>query len=378
MSVTVCVGANTYGYNDGGGHVWEYLNWALGLRAAGATVLWLERVPEGSAPEDVRANGAAIRGALEPYGLGDSVVLASDGSEPLPPSALDGCAPAEAAAGADLLLNFGYGAPPAVPAVRRTALVDVDPGLLQIWASRGWVEIGGYDVYFTTGETVGSRSARFPDLGLEWHHAPPCVALDWWRPQAAPADAPLTTVSNWSTYDEWMENGNGEWYSNDKKAGFEPFLELPRLTPRELELALSLAPDEDDERSVLAAHGWRVRSAESVAATPWDYQEYIASSAGEFSCAKPSCTRLANAWVSNRTLCYLASGKPAVVQHTGPSALVPDKGGMFRFTTLEEAAAALEEVDADYERQSALARRLVEERFDAARLCARLLERALP
>jgi glycosyltransferase involved in cell wall biosynthesis len=120
-----------------------------------------------------------------------------------------------------------------------------------------------------------------------------------------------------------------------------------------------------------------VRSAESVAATPSDYQEYIASSAGEFSCAKPSCTRLANAWVSNRTLCYLASGKPAVVQDTGPSELLPDDGAVFRFTTIDEAAAALEAVDSDYERHSALARRLAEERFDATVVCGRLLERAL-
>jgi hypothetical protein len=376
MSVTVCIVANTYGYTDGGGHVWEYLNWALGCRATGAEVLWLERVPEGSPPETVRANAGALRSALEPYGFGDRVVLVSDGGEPLPPAALDGCASADDAAGADLLLNFGYGAPPTVPDIGRTALVDIDPGLLQIWASRGWVEIGGYDVYFTTGETVGTPRARFPDLGLVWQYTPSCVALDWWRPRPAADDAPLTTISNWSTYDEWLDDGD-EWYSNDKKAGFEPFLELPRRSPRPLELALSLAPDEDDERAVLAGHGWRVRSAETVASKPWEYQEYIASSGGEFSCAKPSCMRLANAWVSNRTLCYLASARPAVVQDTGPSELLPDEGGLFRFTNVDEAAAALETVDADYERQSMLARRLAEERFDAARVCSRLLERAV-
>ena len=89
---------------------------------------------------------------------------------------------------------------------------------------------------------------------------------------------------------------------------------------------------------------------------PWDYQRYVQASQGEFSCAKPSCVRLQNAWVSDRTLCYLASGKPAVVQHTGASRFLPDAEGLFRFRTLEEAAHALSAAQSDYERHGRLAR----------------------
>ena len=84
-----------------------------------------------------------------------------------------------------------------------------------------------------------------------------------------------------------------------------------------------------------------------------------------------------NAWISDRTLCYLASGKPAVVQHTGPSRFLPDAAGLFRFHTPEEAAHCLESAAADYERHCRFARTLAEEHFDARRVVHRVLELAL-
>ena len=81
--------------------------------------------------------------------------------------------------------------------------------------------------------------------------------------------------------------------------------------------------------------------------------------------------------MSDRSLCYLASGKPVVVQHTGPSAFLPDGEGMFRFKTLEEAAQAIEAINGDYQRQCRIARSLAEEYFDAEQILTGMLERAL-
>ena len=88
---------------------------------------------------------------------------------------------------------------------------------------------------------------------------------------------------------------------------------------------------------------------------------------------KPSCVRLQNAWVSDRTLCYLASGKPAVVQHTGPSKILPDDEGMCRFRTPREALDCLRRVEAEYERHARAARSIVDEHFDARRVVSRLV-----
>jgi hypothetical protein len=375
MSV-VCLCANTLYYPKGGGHLWVYLNWALGLRALGCQVVWLEVANPGVAEPAQRACLAALKYRLGHYGLGDHVALCSGAGRPLPGGLTQECLDLEAATGADLLLNMAYDIPPAVVRrFRRSALLDIDPGLLQLWMSDGDVRVAPHDVYFTIGETVGQPGSRFPDAGLNWQYTPPCVALEWWSPSRAAPDAPFTTVSHWDTHDQWVRDGDSH-YLNDKRDGFLPFLDLPRHTTEPLELALCLATEEDEPR-MLRQKGWRVRDAHAVASTPWDYQRYLQSSRGEFSCVKPSCVRLQNAWVSDRTICYLASGKPAVVQHTGPSRFLPDAAGLFRFRDVAEAAHCLDQVAADYEHQCRLARALAAEFFDARKIAARVLERAL-
>jgi hypothetical protein len=380
MSVTVCLFANTISYPEAGGHLWVYLNWALGLRALGCRLVWMEGVggPPGTPASALQAQVAGLKQRLERYGLAEAVALWSWSNEPLPPAATHRCRGLETAATADLLLNFEYFLPRAVVGrFKRSALVDIDPGLLQGWISQGCLDCARHDVYFTTGETVGQPGTNIPDVGLTWHYTPPCVALDWWPSRPAADDAPFTTVSQWYA-EEWVEEA-GETYRNDKRSGFLPFLDLPRHTREPLELALCLGDGDEDERTELCQRGWGVRESGAVASTPWDYQRYIQASRGEFSCAKPSTStvRMQNAWISDRTLCYLASGKPAVVQHTGPSRFLPDSAGLFRFHTLEEAANYLDIAAADYQRQSRLARALAEEYFDARKVAARVLERVL-
>ena len=124
-------------------------------------------------------------------------------------------------------------------------------------------------------------------------------------------------------------------------------------------------------------HGWRIRHSREVARTPEMYRSFIQGARGEFSCAKPSCMKFQNAWISDRTLCYLASGKPVVVQDTGPSTFLPNGEGVFRFSTLEEAADALAAVNADYERHCRAAREIAEAYFDARQVLERILNFAL-
>ena len=114
-----------------------------------------------------------------------------------------------------------------------------------------------------------------------------------------------------------------------------------------------------------------------VASSPERYQAYIQGSRGEWSCAKPVFVKLQSAWVSDRTVCYLASGKPAVVQHTGPSAYLPHGEGMFRFSTLDEAAAALDAINTDYPRHCRAAREIATAYFDAKQVLAQVLSEAL-
>jgi hypothetical protein len=243
--------------------------------------------------------------------------------------------------------------------------------------SEGSLSVPQHDLYFTIGETVGQPGAQFPDVGLKWHYTPPPVYLPEWPPVQADAMAPYTTVSHWwDGTGGWVEV-QGELRNNEKRTAFLDYLDLPSRTSTRLELALGLAPSDEEESRLLEERGWKIRHAWTVSSEPELYRAYIQQSRGEFSVVKPSCVWLSNAWISDRTLCYLASAKPAVIQHTGPSRFLPDSEGLLRFRTLEEAARALSAVEADYERHCRLARELAEEHFDAQKVVGRVLERAL-
>jgi len=376
MSITVCIApVRTLEYPEGGGHLWEYLNWALGLRAIGCNVIWLEAVAANSPLAEVQVNVSALKLRLERYDLANCLALySSDEITPLDAAAME-CMDVDAAARADLLLEFRYDTPlHVVKRFRRSALLDIDPGLSQAWISKGRINLTPHDVYFTTGETVGRRGTQIPDLGLNWIYTSPCVALDWWPVREATADAPFTTVAHWYA-GGWLED-DAHAHLDDKRSGFLPFLDMPELIDHPFQLALDLLP-EDEQRIALEGRGWSVVDAHSVAATPWNYQRYIQDSCGEFSCAKPACLKLENAWLSNRTLCYLASGKPAVVQHTGTSRFLPDDSGLFRFRSLQEATRCVKQIVADYESQCKFARSLAQDYFDATQVTGVLLEKAL-
>src|SRR5881398_961880 len=213
------------------------------------------------------------------------------------------------------------------------------------------------------------RRRRFPTAacgGTTRHRR--CSCPNGLRPRRSPA--PRTR--------QWPTGGAGQcaWAASRSAE-----IRLPhswstrtcRLTPR----SPSSRRSASGASSRRGARGWSLRDAWDVSATPEQYRAYIQRSRGEFSCAKPTYVKLATGWVSDRTACYLASGKPAVVQHTGPSRFLPDADGLFRFRNMDEAARALAQVESDYERHCRLARALAEEYFDARRVVGRMLEQAL-
>jgi hypothetical protein len=215
-------------------------------------------------------------------------------------------------------------------------------------------------------------------------HIRPPVCLECWPYAADAGGEAFTTVSSWwgggtPGEESWVTDGKEVSFDNNKRASFLEFADLPRRTSQVLELALYLSESDLDvkDRQFLEDRGWRVRHSRDVARTPEGYHSYVRGSRGEFSCAKPSCMHFQNAWVSDRTLCYLASGKPVVVQDTGPSSYLPNGEGLFRFSTMDEAAEALASVNAAYERHCRAAREIAEAYFDARSVLERVLNVAL-
>ena len=376
MSISVCLRpTKTLDYLHGGGHVSFFLNWAGGLQSVGCRIIWLEEVPTNLSLTEVRSAVATLKSYLQPYGLDKTLALCSGDGEDLSDELLGDCLDLQAATETDLLLNMRYDVRQSVVnRFRRTALIDIDPGLLQLWASKGRINLARHDSYLTIGETVGQPDALFPDCGVRWHYTPPPVFLPAWPPAKADPSAPYTTVSQW--WGEYLELGD-DYFDNSKRVSFLDYVDLPSRTPVRLELALCMGRSEHEERKLLESKGWKIRDAWNEIPTPEQYRTYLQQSRGEFSCAKRSCMRLQNAWISERTLCYLATGKPAIVQHTGPSRFLPDNEGLLRFRSLEEAASLLDLAESDYERHSLAARALAEEYFDAQKVAARVLEVAL-
>src|SRR5260370_19748782 len=373
MATIVISAYDVVNYPEGGGHFWVYLQYVLGLRLLGYDVYWLEAFRTKGRAEQEAAALATFRARMQQYGLDSKCILyVAHGKEPSPEAPTEYLNMRRVEAEAifshpDLLLNFHYAISSGLLRYfRRTALLDIDPGLLQFWISRGQLSVPRHDFYFTIGETVGRPAAGLPDCGLPWIHFRPPVCLERWPYIFNPESSAFTTISNWDSSD-WVVDGD-EAYENTKRVAFLEFIELPRLPSQSLELALFLRTERDmAEWKDMEERGWRIRHSREVAGTPETYQAYIQASRGEFSCAKRSYVRFQNAWISDRTICYLASGKPVVVQNTGISSFLPIGEGMFRFSTAEVAAGALASVTATYERHCRAARRIAETYFDAKR-----------
>jgi hypothetical protein len=380
MATVVICTHNVLGASEWGGHLWVYLQYIESLRRLGCEVYWMEDLDsEKDKRKDANAVSKLAR-KLDVFGISDKLVIFRQIAHPSSgPSEIEFLSTtqkegARIFAQADLLLNFCYGINGEILSrFRRTALVDIDPALLQFWMSTGQLVVQPHDLYFTTGETVGVAGSLIPDCGLPWRRIRPPICLDHWPYAGVACSEAFTTVSNWTGWDWLLEDG--VLIENTKRVAFLPFKELPRHTPQPLELALWIL--DDQERRLMEDYGWRIRNSGEVTSTPERYRSYIQQSRGEFSCAKPSCMKWQNAWVSDRTLCYLASGRPVVVQDTGPSAVLPNGLGMFRFSTIEEAVQALALVNEDYPRHRRAARELAESFFDGRRILARLLDEAL-
>jgi hypothetical protein len=198
------------------------------------------------------------------------------------------------------------------------------------------------------------------------------VVLDWWPPPADDfAASPFTTVSNWEQTGKDIE-WRGRRYRWSKHAEFQRFIQVPKVVDRRLELALAL--DDEDTIAMLEAAGWCVVPAGPLSKDVDRYRDYIRSSAAEFSVAKAQYTRLRSGWFSDRTACYLAAGRPAVVQDTG--FVLPVGEGLFAFGTIEEAVQGIEAIEADYARHSRAAGDLAREHFDAETVLTRMLAAA--
>ncbi len=358
-----------------GGVTWCSLMYLLGLRALGHDVFYVEDTGEcvydpvaNTRSVDPAYGTGYIDAALRPYGLGDRWTFVNyDGTyHGAPRERL-----AAFAREADLFINLSGGSwfwRDEYAAIPRKIFIDSDPAFTQLAIAKQdpWYVafFRGFDRLFTFGANIGTLACDVPTTGLTWHKTWQPVVIDEWHTATPPAHDCFTAVMSW-TIESFTDIGG------NKDAEFLKVIDLPARTAQRFELAVN------GPQQLLRRHGWATVDAMQVSRTPAGYRQFIQASRGEFGVAKHTYVTTRSGWFSDRTECYLAAGRPAVVQDTGWSAHLPSGTGLLAFTTPEDAVEALARVNADYAAHALRAAEIAREHFDARTVLTSLIERSM-
>lgn len=366
-----------------GGEAWIALSWTMGLLRLGCDVHFVEQIDPGSCVDaegnpaefERSANLEHFHAVFGEFGLADRATLVCGSGERT--SGLEFRRLLDLADSCDLLVNYSghLELDPLMRRIGRKAYVDGDPGFTQFWHAQGHTgaRLEGHDLYFTVGENIGRPGCPIPTEGLDWRPVRQPVVLDEWP--ATPSDDParFTTIGSWRGPYGPVEH-DGRTYGL-KVHEFRKLIDLPSRAPLTFELALDIHPGDDRDRDALLAHQWRLVEPRKVAPDPSSFRHYLQTSGGEFSVAQGVYVKTRSGWFSDRTVRYLASGKPALVQDTGFGKRLFDEG-LVTFTGLDDAAEGARRIHDAYDDHAEAARAFAREHFDSEIVLARFLERA--
>ena len=368
MALRILLSGTLAGVPGQGGATWAILQYALGFRKLGHKVAFVEPV-DAATPEVV----AYFSRVADEFGLDAALVVA--GTHETVGSSYKQVF--EAARAADVLVNVsGVLREEALLEAPVRVYLDVDPAFNQLCHEDG-IEVGldGHTHFVTVGQALGQPDCDVPTLGRDWIPTVPPVVLERWpRADRIEHDA-LTTVGNWRGYGSIERNGT---HYGQKAHSLRNFLDLPAMTGERFELALAIDPGETRDLEALEAHGWGLLDPVREAGTPHDYASFVRGSKGEFGISKSGYVVSRSGWFSDRSACYLASGRPVIAQETGFSRFLPTGQGLFAFESAEDVVPAIDELRRDYKRHAAAARAIAEEHFDSDLVLTRLLERVWP
>ena len=261
----------------------------------------------------------------------------------------------------------------------RILYVESDPGVEQIKIDKGVKStidyLSRHHALFTFGENVGKKNFPVPTHGFKWLPTRQPVVTDFWKTnRGAGSPAVFTSVANWSTSGQKDITWRGKKYLWSKSREFLRFVSAPKKARETFELATNMKEPKTQAR--FERNGWRwFRRGKSVSMY-WLYRDYIQRSKGEVSVAKDQYVRLNTGWFSDRSVCYLAAGRPVIIQETGFTRHYGGDAGLLAFRSLEEIVDAVKRINRDYSKHSRAARALAREFFEAKKVLKSLLDRA--
>jgi hypothetical protein len=374
MKKVIVTSAWGAGYPEGGGMQWLNLHYLAGLRALGVEAFWLDILnpPKPGATRTVGEMVNGFRAQCERFDLGEHWAVLYDGKEVFGMTERSLVA---LCSDCDLLINLCGALKPEelLRRIKRRAYFDLDPGFTQIWAQEWDMDLSKHNLFFTIGLNLNGPDFVPPRRdGLDWQTFLPPIALEYWPAQTDAPARPFTTIGQWRGQEAvWQEE-----YYGPKREEFLKFVELPRKTPQPIELGLLIHESEEEDLAALRGNGWSLTNPHETAAGLDGFRSYIQQSRAEFSVAKGGYIKSRSGWFSDRSVCYLASGRPVLVQDSGFRRYLPVGQGLLTFTTLEEAVRGIDSINADYVAHCAAARRLAEEKFAAPKVLQSILERS--
>jgi len=261
--------------------------------------------------------------------------------------------------------------------VKRRIYVESDPFASQVKVAsgdRGMIEmLAAHDAHFSFGENLGAPDCQTPVEKFRWLPTRQPVAVELWDQGGPTGGLTYTTITTWHNKGKNLEWRGETWYWT-KDREFERFLDLPRRRPSQgFELATSV---DGDVQQRLRGHGWRQVGSIEISRDAELYKRYIQQSRGEFTVARDQYVRPNTGWFSDRTVCYLAAGRPVITQETGFSKYLPTGKGLFSFRTMDDILRAVDAIESDYPNQCRAARDLAAEYFAAEKVVGSLMERA--
>ena len=366
MSLRIVLSGMLAGVPGQGGASWAVLQYLLGLRRLGHDVLFVEP----AAPDaHARAYFEALVERFELHGSAALLDPATGESVGVPRSAL-----LEFAAGADLLLNISglLADEELLGAIGVRAFIDLDPGFAQLWQAAEGIDMGfdRHNRFVTIGGRIGAADCPVPTCGRDWITTLQPIVLEHWPLAERIEHDALTTVGHWRAYGSIEHDGV---LYGQKAHTLRALFELPQRSRARVALALGIHRDEWRDLAALEQHGWELVDPTRVACTPDAYAAFVRGSWAEFGLAKSGYAAARCGWFSDRSVCYLASGRPVLAFDTGFAADVATGDGLLAFSTTDEAAAGIESLRAGYERHRRAARALAEDVFDSDRVLRRLL-----
>lgn len=357
------------------GNTWAFLNWVLGFREAGWEVWVVEEIDPDHCIDvnwqpssyETSINLSYWQRICREFDLTNQSTLFFKGKE------TDSQSCQQFAREADLFLNISghfKNRTLAMPKAKKVYL-DLDPAFTQIWAEVYGSDMNflGHDIFFSVGTLLGEKGSRAPSCGIIWHPTFPPVVLSYWPYQEQTHFSKFSTIAHWQGY-AWCE-WQGQWYKG-KSDEFIHWVNLPQQVQATFEIATDIKAYADD-LSPFHLAGWQLSNAYEISETSRAHQAYIRSSSAEFSAAKGGYVLSQTGWFSDRSVCYLASGRPIVLQDTGISRVLPVGKGLHTFTTLEEAIKSCQIVCHSFLAEQRAARQLAERYFDSHRVIAEML-----